>query len=98
MESLSTERLEIIAGAPPRVTAAGWGRLLARVAMMVLVLLYAVPLHYLFRLFRLPSPWPRHFLGTAARICGARVTRVGTPLRRDVFYIANHLSWIDILA
>ncbi|NYT40863.1 1-acyl-sn-glycerol-3-phosphate acyltransferase [Sphingomonas sp. R-74633] len=69
-----------------------------RVAMLVLALLFFVPLHYLFRLFRLPSPWPRHFLGTAARICGARVHRVGTHLKRDVFYISNHLSWIDILA
>jgi hypothetical protein len=47
---------------------------LGRVAMLVLALLFFVPLHYLFRLFRLPSPWPRHFLGTAARICGARST------------------------
>ncbi|MEP9358199.1 lysophospholipid acyltransferase family protein [Sphingomonas sp. KR3-1] len=73
-------------------------RLTARVALLVLALLLFVPLHYLFRLFRLPSPWPRHFLASAARICGARVRRVGTHLKRDVFYISNHLSWIDILA
>ena len=36
--------------------------------------------------------------GRAARIAGARVVKVGTPLRRDVFYVSNHLSWIDILA
>lgn len=73
-------------------------RIWSRVAMLVLALLLFVPLHYLFRLFRLPSPWPRHFLGTAARIAGARVNRIGTHLKRDVFYISNHLSWIDILA
>ncbi len=55
-------------------------------------------MHYLWRLLRLPSPWPRWFLGRAARIAGARVEVIGTPLRRDVFYISNHLSWIDILA
>ncbi|UZK67949.1 1-acyl-sn-glycerol-3-phosphate acyltransferase [Sphingomonas sp. M1-B02] len=66
--------------------------------MLVGAVLLFVPLHYLWRLFRLPSPWPRHFLGTAARIVGARVTKIGTPLRRDVFYVSNHLSWIDILA
>jgi 1-acyl-sn-glycerol-3-phosphate acyltransferase len=57
-----------------------------------------VPLHYLWRLFRLGSPWPRIFLGWAAKCAGARVTRIGTPLRRDVFYISNHVSWIDILS
>lgn len=66
--------------------------------MLVASVLGFVPLHYLWRLFRLSSPWPRLFLGTAARIAGARVSRVGAPLRRDVFYISNHLSWIDILA
>ncbi|MCR5870238.1 1-acyl-sn-glycerol-3-phosphate acyltransferase [Sphingomonas sp. J344] len=55
-------------------------------------------MHYLWRLLRLPSPWPRWFLGRAGRIAGARVEIVGTPLRRDVFYVSNHLSWIDILA
>jgi lyso-ornithine lipid O-acyltransferase len=77
---------------------AGQLRLWGRVALLALSLLLFVPLHYLFRLLRLPSPWPRHFLGTAARICGARVKRIGTPLKRDVFFISNHLSWIDILA
>ena len=61
-------------------------------------LILLVPLHYLFRLLRLGSPWPRLFLGWAARCSGARVSRVGVPLRRDVFFISNHLSWIDILA
>lgn len=73
-------------------------RIAGRVAMLLGTVLLFVPLHYLFRLFRLPSPWPRHFLGTAARICGARVRRIGTHLKRDVFYVSNHVSWIDILA
>lgn len=98
MESGSTARLEIIRGEAPRVSPAGWIRLWARVAMMVVSLILLVPLHYLFRLVRAPSPWPRLFLRSAARICGARVKVVGTPLKRDVFYISNHLSWIDILA
>jgi len=34
----------------------------------------------------------------AARAVGARVEIRGEPLRRDVFFVANHLSWIDILA
>ncbi len=73
-------------------------RVTRRVAQLIGALLVFVPLHYFFRLFRLPSPWPRLFLGTAAGICGARVRRIGTPLKRDVFFVSNHLSWIDILA
>ncbi len=64
---------------------------------LVLALLVFVPLHYLYRLFRYGSPFPMWFLGTAGWICGARVERIGTPLRREVFFIANHVSWIDIL-
>src|SRR3954470_9177201 len=92
------ERARIIAGGIPRVTLIGWARLWGRVAGMVLAALIAVPLHYLFRLFRIPSPWPKFFLGWVAWIAGARVKRIGVPLKRDVFYISNHLSWIDILA
>lgn len=70
-----------------------WGRAVA----LVMVLLVFVPLHYLYRLFRYGSPFPMWFLGLAGWLCGARVDRIGTPLRRDVFFIANHTSWIDIL-
>jgi 1-acyl-sn-glycerol-3-phosphate acyltransferase len=92
------ERARIIAGGIPRMTPIGWARLWSRVAAMVLAALIAVPLHYLLRLFRLPSPMPKFFLGWVAWIVGARVKRIGVPLKRDVFYISNHLSWIDILA
>lgn len=73
-------------------------RLALRLAALIGALLVALALHGLWRAFRLPSPWPRRFLGSVARIAGARVRVVGTPLRRDVVYLANHLSWIDILA
>src|SRR5690606_31375057 len=62
------------------------------------IMIAFVPVHYLIRLFRLPSPMPRYFLGTAARIAGARVKVRGVPLKRDVFFVANHVSWIDILS
>ena len=68
-----------------------------RVAGLIAALLVCVPLHGLWRLFRLPSPWPRLFLGGAARICGARVRTTGTPLKRGVIYLSNHRSWLDIL-
>ena len=73
-------------------------RFILRSLGLVAALLVFVPLHYLYRIFRYGSPFPMWFLGTAAWICGARVRRIGTPLRRDVFFVANHISWIDILA
>lgn len=68
-----------------------------RLLAIVVALLLALPLHGAWRLFRLPSPWPRIFLGSVARIVGARARVVGTPRRRDVVFVSNHLSWIDIL-
>ena len=91
-------RARIAAGHPPPLTLAGRCRLLLRAAGLLAALIVTVPLHYLWRLLRLASPWPRIFLGWAARLAGARVEAVGTPLRRDVFFTSNHLSWIDILA
>ena len=44
------------------------------------------------------SPWPRRFLGSAARAAGFDVRIKGAPLLQDVFFAANHLSWVDILA
>jgi 1-acyl-sn-glycerol-3-phosphate acyltransferase len=64
---------------------------------MAAALLVCLPLHYLWRLLRRRSPWPRRFLGLVARAAGMRVRVVGTPLERDVLFLANHLSWLDIL-
>lgn len=64
---------------------------------MVAALAVCLPLHYLWRLLGRRSPWPRIFLGRVARAAGMRVRVVGEPLRRDVLFLANHLSWLDIL-
>ncbi len=66
--------------------------------MIILLLLVHVPLHGLWRLFGRRSPWPRSFLGAAARAAGVDVKVDGRPLTHDVLYVANHLSWVDILA
>ena len=73
-------------------------RIARRVAMMLAALVVALPLHGTWRLLRRRSPWPPVFLGWIARIVGARVRVVGTPVPRDVLYLANHTSWLDILA
>lgn len=70
-----------------------WRRLAALLAGLIVCL----PLHLLWKLLSLPSPWPRTFLGLAGRAVGARVTTRGRPLAKDVFFVSNHLSWIDIL-
>lgn len=72
-------------------------RLTLRILAMVAALLVCLPLHYLWRLLRRRSPWPRRFLGWVARAAGMRVRVVGAPLERDVLFLANHLSWLDIL-
>lgn len=76
----------------------GYARIAVRLLAMVATLLITVPLHYGWRLFAYGSPMPRLALRLIARIVGARVTVVGTPLQRDVFFLANHLSWLDIPA
>jgi 1-acyl-sn-glycerol-3-phosphate acyltransferase len=59
--------------------------------------MFALPLHGLWRLFRLRSPWPRVFLGVAGWFAGADVRAVGTPVPGNVLFVANHVSWLDIL-
>lgn len=76
----------------------GWLRLVCRALALIGLIAVFVPLHYLYRSFAYGSPFPMLFLRYAARVCGAKVEVIGTHLRRDVFYVANHLSWVDILA
>ena len=73
-------------------------RLAGRILALIVALLGGLVLHGMWRLVRRPSPWPQRFLGLVARIVGARVRVVGTPLPRDAVFLSNHLSWIDILA
>ncbi|RYD50318.1 MAG: 1-acyl-sn-glycerol-3-phosphate acyltransferase [Sphingomonadales bacterium] len=98
MPSTASRRADAAAGKPYPLTGIEKLRVAWRVALLLLLILTHVPMHYLWRLLHLPSAWPRWFLGRVGWIAGARVRKIGVPLRRDVFYVANHLSWIDILA
>ena len=71
-------------------------RLVLRLVLLVATLLLMLPLHLLWRLLRLPSPWPKFFLGSVGWIIGARRRTIGRPLKRDVVFVSNHLSWMDI--
>ena len=60
---------------------------------------FCVPLHYLWKLFGARSPWPRIFLGWTGRRCGP--AGHGSKARRcppTCSIVANHVSWLDILA
>ncbi|MDZ4307916.1 lysophospholipid acyltransferase family protein [Allopontixanthobacter sp.] len=85
-------------GEPSNLTAIEWVRFTLRVLGMVALLVIFVPLHYFYRIFKYGSPFPMLFLRYAGRLAGARVRTIGTPLRRDVFFISNHVSWLDILS
>ena len=93
----SQARLDAAAGRPPAITPMGWTRIGFRALGIVAILLPLILLHYLWRALRQSSPWPRLFLGLTGWLAGARAERLGTPVRRDVVFISNHISWIDIL-
>lgn len=59
--------------------------------------LFCVPVHLASRLLLRRSDWPRRFLGTTGRLFGMDACISGQLLRHDVFYVANHVSWVDIL-
>lgn len=69
-----------------------------RIALAAGVLLLCLPGHGLARLTGRPSPWVRRFLFLAGRALGLKVEVEGAMLRRDVLFVANHVSWLDILA
>ena len=94
----TAKRLAAARGEKVPLTVAGWVRFSLRAFGILLLLLVFVPLHYLYRIFAYGSPFPMLFLRFTAWIVGARIKIVGTPLRRDVFFISNHISWVDILS
>ena len=59
--------------------------------------LVLVPLHAVARLFGQPDLLPPVFLAAMARIAGVHVRTEGTP-RPGALFIANHVSWLDMLA
>jgi lyso-ornithine lipid O-acyltransferase len=67
-----------------------------RVLMIALALLLAVPLHVIGRRFSYFSPFSRLFLRFSAWAVGVDIHIKGERLQRDVLYIANHISWLDI--
>ena len=73
-------------------------RRLGRIAALVASLLLCLIPHLLWRIAGRRSPWPRRFLAMAARSVGVWVKVMGRSRDGDIFLLANHVSWIDILA
>ncbi|MEM6266374.1 MAG: lysophospholipid acyltransferase family protein [Pseudomonadota bacterium] len=91
-------RVAAARGEKTAISIIGWCRIIARALALLLLMIVFVPLHFAYRIFAYGSPFPMLFLRYAARVAGARVKVMGTHLKRDVFYVSNHISWIDILA
>ena len=96
--AITPARLAAAAGTPPPLTPRQRIRVALRIAAIVAVVIPSVALHYCWRVVGKVSPWPRRFLGTVAWIVGARVVAVGSSVRGNVVFVANHISWVDILA
>lgn len=82
--------------AGPALSLAGRLRIGLRLAAMLMALVVCVPLYYLWRIGRRHNPWPRLFLGSIARIAGARIRIVGERVQGGAFLLSNHVSWLDI--
>lgn len=92
-----TPSLEAVApDAPASLDAMGWLRFWGRSIWLGAALAVCLIPHGFYPLMGWPSRWPRRFLRLATRASGIKVTVVGAPLRQDVFFVANHLSWTDI--
>lgn len=69
-----------------------------RIAGLGLGIGFFVPLFYVTHMLRLPNPWPRRFLGYVGRVSGLRIEQEGSYRRDHVLFVANHASWLDIMA
>src|SRR5690349_3269108 len=79
---------------------AGWSpRAVFRLVGLALLLAAYLGPHLLAKLLNKGrSPWPRRFLRAAARGFGGDVRLRGAPVRGKTLLLANHTSWLDILA
>ena len=77
-----------------RVHPRAWMRLAAIVAAL---LVFILP-HLIWRVFHRRSPIAGQFLKVAGWIAGADVVVRGRPVRHKALYVANHISWLDVLA
>lgn len=73
-------------------------RVAGRLARIALWLLACLPCFAIARAFGRGPFWVQFFLGRVGRVLGLRVRAEGQPVAGPVLYVANHISWLDILA
>ena len=73
-------------------------RAILRLAGAALWLAVCLPCWALARPFGRERAWVRRFLGGVARLLGLRIRVEGAPLATHALHVANHISWLDILA
>lgn len=73
-------------------------RAVLRVLAMALLLLICLPAWWVARLVGDGTGIVRFFLGRVGWLLGLRVRVAGRPVGDHVLYVANHISWLDILA
>lgn len=85
-----------------RIALWAWPLVALRLAAMLALLVACLPLYYLLAPFSTRNPVPRWFLRGIVAIVGVelRVRRYGDdrPPTPRAFFLANHVSWIDIPA
>jgi lyso-ornithine lipid O-acyltransferase len=73
-----------------------WLLCFCRLILIAIPLVALLPLHLLWQIAKVPSPWAMLYLRIVSRVLGMRVKVFGKRLKRDVFFAANHISWHDI--
>lgn len=75
-----------------------WLIIIRRVAAAWAAFILVAPVHLLLTLLGLRSFIPPRFLRLVSWLIGMRVRVEGRPVRGRVLLLANHVSWMDILA
>lgn len=81
-----------------RIAIWGWPLIAIRLFALLALLLVCVPVYYAASPFTARNPVPPFFLRLVGTISGLRVTVRGRRPAPGSFFLANHVSWLDIPA
>ncbi|TCM38006.1 1-acyl-sn-glycerol-3-phosphate acyltransferase [Novosphingobium sp. ST904] len=81
-----------------RIAPRGWALVAVRLFALLLLLTLCIPAYYALAPVTRHNPVPRLFLRTVGTICGLRIRKLGALPVPGSFFIANHVSWLDIPA